>query len=117
MKSLDVVHHEGIRLPLGAFSISPTESFYVEANELPLKLRREKLAIPYYFKLSSCLSNPAYDCKLNPKYVQIFNQDKNKIKTFGIRKEQLTKELIVLKIIHRPELSNIPYLKPLNNPM
>ena len=30
---LDTVHHQGIRLSLGAFRTSPVESLYVEANE------------------------------------------------------------------------------------
>ena len=42
LKPLDVIHHAGIRLALGAFKSSPVESLYVEANELPLSLRREE---------------------------------------------------------------------------
>ena len=39
---LDTVHHQGLRLALGAFRTSPVESLYVEANEPSLYLRREK---------------------------------------------------------------------------
>ena len=38
-KPLNTVHHEGLRLTLGAFKISPVESLCAEAYELPLKLR------------------------------------------------------------------------------
>ena len=37
---LDAVHHQGIRLSLGAFRTSPMESLYVEANEESLYRRR-----------------------------------------------------------------------------
>ena len=40
---LDTVHHQGLRLALGAFRTSPVESLYVEAEEPSLYLRREKL--------------------------------------------------------------------------
>ena len=42
---LDTVHHQGLRLALGAFRTSPVESLYVEAEEPSLYLRREKLAL------------------------------------------------------------------------
>lgn len=70
LKPLDTIHHEGIRLALGAFSTSPIESLYVEVNEPSLKLRREKLALQHYLKLKSCPSNPAYNSTLNSKCKQ-----------------------------------------------
>ena len=45
LKSLQTVHHEGLRLVFGAFRISPVESLYSEAYELPLKLRFTKLGL------------------------------------------------------------------------
>ena len=33
IKLLDTVHHQGLRLSLGAFRTSPVDSLYVEANE------------------------------------------------------------------------------------
>ena len=47
LKSLDVVHNQGIRLSLGAFKSSPVESMYVEAHELPLRERRLELVMKY----------------------------------------------------------------------
>ena len=43
LKALDVIHNQGLRLCLGAFKSSPVESLYVEANELPLRERRQEL--------------------------------------------------------------------------
>ena len=37
---LDTVHHQGIRLSLGAFRTSPVESLYVEANEVIIQAQR-----------------------------------------------------------------------------
>ncbi|GFY64083.1 RNA-directed DNA polymerase from mobile element jockey [Trichonephila inaurata madagascariensis] len=41
LKILDPVHHQALRLCLGAFRTSPVESFYAEAYEPPLDLRRK----------------------------------------------------------------------------
>ena len=60
--TLDLQNREGERLTLGNFSISLMMRFYAEANEPPLKLRREKLVIQYILKLKSCPLNPAYVC-------------------------------------------------------
>ena len=40
LKMLNTIHHQGLRLALGAFRTSPVESLYVEAGELPLGERR-----------------------------------------------------------------------------
>ena len=56
LRCLDSIHHLGLRLALGALRTSPVESLYVEANGAPLSLRREKLTLQYYTKLSSILS-------------------------------------------------------------
>ena len=58
IKMLDTIHHQGLRLALGAFRTSPVESLYVEAGELPLKHRRIKLSLQYVTKLRSSPSNP-----------------------------------------------------------
>ena len=55
---LDTVHHQGLRLALGAFRTSPVESLYVEAEEPSLYLRREKLALQYALRLAANPSNP-----------------------------------------------------------
>ena len=42
LKCLDTIHHQGLRLALGAFRTSPIESLYAESNEPSLYVRREK---------------------------------------------------------------------------
>ena len=79
-------------LVLGAYCISPVESLYIEADQLPLTLRPEKLALKYSTKLKSCLFNPAYDCTYNPKYKQHFERKEKSIKTFGLRMKSTLQE-------------------------
>ena len=89
LRCLDSIHHLGLRLALGALRTSPVESLYVEANEAPLSLRREKLALQYYTKLQSCPSNPAFYCTIYPKYKECFARKELAIPTFGIRVQSI----------------------------
>ena len=52
LKTLDTIHHQGIRLALGAFRTSPADSLLVEANEPSLNDRREKLSLQFALKLN-----------------------------------------------------------------
>ena len=61
LKTLDTIHHQGIRLALGAFRTSPADSLLVEANEPSLNDRREKLSLQFALKLKSNRSNPTYN--------------------------------------------------------
>ena len=70
IKMINTVHHQGLRLALGAFRTSPVESLYVEAGELPLDHRRIKLSLQYVTKLKSTPSNPAFNCVFRPEYEQ-----------------------------------------------
>ena len=85
LKELNTIHHQELRLALGAYRTSPVESLYTEADEPPLTRRREKLALQYSTKLKSCLSNPAYDCTFNPKYKHHFERKEKTIKPFGLQ--------------------------------
>ena len=110
LKQLDPIHHESLRLVLGAFRTSPIDSLYAEAYEAPLQIRSEKLALQYYTKLKSSLSNPAYDCTFDPKYRQYFDQKEKSIRPFGLRMEPILKEsTIPLNNIHK---SILPQISP-----
>ena len=63
---LGTVHHQGVRLALGAFRTSPVESLYVEAGEPSLYLRREKLALKYAIRLAADPSSHAYKITFPP---------------------------------------------------
>ncbi len=40
LKQLDPIHHQGLRITLGAFRTSPAQSLYIEAHEPSLTTRR-----------------------------------------------------------------------------
>ena len=90
---LDPIQNQGLRLCLGAFRTSPADSLCVEANELPLRLRREKLALQFATKIAANPNNPVYDTIFNPRYVELFRRKPRVISTFGIRIKESLEEL------------------------
>ena len=85
LKSLDTIHHQGLRLAVGAFRTSPVESFYAESNEPFLYTRREKLSLRYTTKLTANPKNPAHNCVFNPKNERFYNNTPSAIKPLGLR--------------------------------
>ena len=81
---LDPIHHQGLRIALGAFRTSPVQSLYAEANEPSLHHRRIKLSINYYLKLKSLTQNPAHDCVFKVSPSEIFETTR-KTPPFGVR--------------------------------
>ena len=90
---LDTVHHQGLRLALGAFRTSPVESLYGEAGEPSYYLRREKLALKYAIRLAADPSSPAYKITFPPHIsediVNLYENKPNVIKSFGLRIQPL----------------------------
>ena len=85
LKMLDPVQHQAIRLCLNAFRTTPVDSLHVEANEMPLDLRRLKLAMQYAIKLFANPRNPAYNVVFTPKFEQEFLNSLRTIPPFGLR--------------------------------
>ena len=73
LKSLDTIHHRGLRLALGVVRTSPVESLYAESNKPSLYIRREKISLQYTTKLAANPKNPAHNCVFNPKYERFYN--------------------------------------------
>ena len=90
---LDPIQNQSFRLSLGAFRTSPAQSLCVEAIELPLHLRREKLALQFATKIAANPNNPVYDTIFNPWYVDLFARKPRVIPTFGIRIKESLEEL------------------------
>jgi ribonuclease HI len=86
--SLDRVQNAALRVCLGAFRTTPISSLHVEANEPPLRLRREMLALQYMLKLRSNPSNPAYSCVFESNLTSFFIAKPQAIPTLGIRLRQ-----------------------------
>ena len=92
MKCLDTIHHQGLRLALGAFRTSPVESLYAESNEPSLYTRREKLSLQYTTKLAANPKNPAHSCVFNPKNERFYNNTPSAIKPLGLRIQPLLEQ-------------------------
>ena len=109
LKTLDTIHHQGIRLALGAFRASPAHSLLVEANEPSLNDRREKLSIQFAMKLQSNRSNSTYNTVYRPIYFSSFQNKLNAIPTFGIRiAPVLNSAGIKVRNIQSNSILNIP---------
>ena len=61
LKTLDAVHHQGIRLCTGAFRSSPTTSLLAESGMLPLSHHRDLITLRRALCLKAS-SSPANDC-------------------------------------------------------
>ena len=85
IKLLDTVHHQGLRLSLGAFRTSPVESLYVEANEPSLENRRIKLGMQYATKLKAILQILDITVFLILLYENVYDKQPNTIQPFGLR--------------------------------
>ena len=108
LKQLDPIHHQGLRIALGAFRASPAQSVYVEAHEPSLTSRRLKLSLNYVLKLKSLPENPAYSCVFQPENIKLFEESESKIPPLGIRipphleKSKLDQNLIRCSLVgHR----------------
>ena len=85
LKQLDPVHHQGLRIALGAFRTSPAQSLYIEAHEPSLTTHQLKLSLNYVLKLKSLPENPAYSCVFEPENTELFEESESKVPPLGIR--------------------------------
>jgi hypothetical protein len=92
LESLDRVQNAALRVCLGAFRTTPVSSLHVEADELPLRLRSQKLALRYIVKLKSNPGNPAYSSVFQPNYRALFDAKPNIVPTLGLRLRQALSE-------------------------
>ena len=63
---MDPIQNQALRLTLVAFRTSSVQCLCVEANELPLQLRRGKLALLIAIKIAAHQNNPVYETILTP---------------------------------------------------
>ena len=84
LKCLDTLHHQGLRLALGAFRTSPVENLYAESNVPSLYTRRKKRSLQYTMKLAANPKNPAHNCVFNPEYERFYNNAPSAIKPLGL---------------------------------
>jgi len=84
LRQLDPIHHQGLRIALGAFRTS-AQSLYIEAREPSLTTRRLKLSLNYVLKLKSLPENPACSCVFEPENTKLFEESDPKVPPLGIR--------------------------------
>ena len=85
LKQLDPIHHQGLRIALGAFRTSPAQSLYIKAHKPSLTTRRLKLSLNYVLKLKSLPENSAYSCVFEPENTKLFQESESKVPPLGIR--------------------------------
>jgi hypothetical protein len=90
--NLDQVQNAALPLCLRAFQTRPASSLHVEAKELPLRLRSQKLSLQYIVKLKSNPGNPAYSSVFQPNYTILFYAKPNTVPTLGLRVHQALSE-------------------------
>ena len=109
IEMLNTVHHQGLRLALGALRTTPVESLYVESGDLPLEHSRIKLSLQYVTKLKSTPSNPAFNCVFRPEYEHKYMRNTKVIPSLGIRiKEHLDGSNILIEEINDDDIYDIP---------
>ena len=93
LRTLDPVHHKGLRISLGAYRTSPCESMCAEANEPELEYRRKMLQLQYYAKVKQFLPDRVPvrldDASLDGEYVR----PSNKPVSLGYSVRQLQKSM------------------------
>ena len=85
LQMLDPIHHQGLRICLGAFRTSPVQSLYVEAGEPSLANRRIRLSMNYVLKLKSNPDNPAHKCVFHPNYTKEFEHNPSATPPLSLR--------------------------------
>ena len=109
LQGLDRVQNAALRVCLGAYRTSPISSLHVEANELPLHLRRQKLALQYVIKLKCNPNNPAFASVFQPNFKPLFEAKPHTIPTLGLRiLESLTETGIDLSCIAQCSVPKTP---------
>ena len=70
---LDPIHNQELRLALVAFRTFPVASLYVEADELSLYSRREKLSLQCAIRLAK----PVHEVSFPQKYADLYEKRPN----------------------------------------
>ena len=109
LKQLDPIHHQGLRIKLGAFRTSPAQSLYIEAHEPSLTTRRLKLFLNYVLK--SLPEDPAYSCVFEPDNTKLFKGSESKVPPLGIHiLPHLEKYKLNLNLVDdAPSLDIVPW--------
>jgi hypothetical protein len=78
------VHHQWLRLSLGAFRTSPVEFVCWSKRAFPWK-QTYQIWNAVCNEIESLSSNPAYDFVFNPLFENVYDKQPNTIQPFGLR--------------------------------
>ena len=93
LKLLDPIHHQALRICLGAFRTSPVESLYVESNVASLQDRRTEIGLKYLARTLSIRTNDTV-CRLWDYSKELaFANSKRIQNTLGLKLKQELREL------------------------
>ena len=93
LKSLDSVHHAGIRLATGAFKSSPIPSLLVDAGELPLDLYRQSSLVRYWYRVQRLPDSLAYKTTNGENCFNFYETHSSYPHPFGFRVKQILTQL------------------------
>ena len=79
------IHHQVLRIVLGAFRTSPVQSLYEEAHETPSYSLGFKLSLNYVIKLNSCPTNPANSGAFEPQNAKFYEKSQFFTPRLGLR--------------------------------
>lgn len=88
LQKIESIPNDALRTITGAFKTTPIKSLKVLGYEMPLQLRRQQLALQYYFKIRSFLNNPAHKAVTMCSQRRLF-ENKQMPPPFSIRIQQL----------------------------
>jgi len=92
LSKLEPIANAALRLSLGAFRTSPIPSLLALSGEPPLSIRRDQLALQFYYKLNSNIRNPAYSTIFNNRNF-LFQRNPNTIQPLNLRLHHLTQTI------------------------
>lgn len=106
LRSLDSVHHAGVRLATGAFRSSPILSLLVDAGVQPLDLRRQSLLFRCWFRVQRLPEAVPCVSVLRDSRLPVYNERPSLPKPFGFRVASAMAPLSV------PSIPICPYRLP-----
>ena len=103
---LNKMQNRALRISLGATKTTPTKAMMVEAGEIPLELRRDKLALSYWIRLRGCGDENTTKSVLN----ECWEYGKFKGNGYGWYIKEKTKQYKMTEIIFNPPtpISSVP---------
>jgi ribonuclease HI len=93
LKTLDSVHHGGLRMATGAFRTSPIPSLLVASGEMGLEHRRQSLILRTYFRIQRLPHTSTYDVVKNYPNGNVYTTHTSYPRPHGYRAQEILSTL------------------------